>query len=72
MTSHEMLARSKKASLYANHLRKHGITALEMELFASRSPKECEYFWEQLAKQLKLNPPSEKTRKLICDMLREG
>lgn len=67
-----MLARSKKASLYATHLRKHKITAREMELFAQQRPEECAAFWQQLAVTLKLNPPSEKTVALILDMLKEG
>lgn len=72
MTSHEMLAREKKARAYANHLRKHRITADEMELYAVRMPEACEQFWRNLAKKLEQNMPSTTTRKLIMDMLREG
>lgn len=71
-SSHALLARERKARAYSNHLRKHDITAQEMELFAQQRPEECAAFWQKLAVTLKLNPPSEKTVKLICDMLRES
>lgn len=64
MNSYAMLAREKKARAYAEYFRKH---AVKPEQIADLDDET----WRLLANHFGLRPPSEKTKKLIAEMLRE-
>jgi len=64
MNFYAMLARERKARAYAEHFRKH---AVKPEQIADLEDET----WRMLANHFNLRPPSEATKRMIAEMLRE-
>ena len=67
MNQWQMLKREKKARAYAEHFRDNGVTAAEAPEILKMTPD----WWRCVADILNLRPPSEATKRMIQEMLRE-